>query len=343
MKAIQMPTCAVQLTSEVASHFDIIEIDPKHEPAAACQMLGPSGWEHAKSFGGIVASMGRPVPLAMTNAPNQQRMPGIVIRHVRLPAEIALEDYARLLFEDEGWQVESMRWLELPVGRRLDVVCRQGSGYLTLLRRVLMFADHGRVLLHESYGLERDWQRWSDSLWCSAATFGLTQPTEDESFEVYTAHARDGLCWELPSSWQVACPMKEFAIEARLIVDKGRVGGYLWARAEVVERLLSEDVLLMGCDRRLRASAMMPAIRKPRVADVEGGELPQGWVGRFESQVSKGPGVVDVTYGFIQRDGLVLSLMAMSETRDVDLMGWLRTRRAFELAAVSLECELQAV
>lgn len=331
MVALELPMDSPRARTAFDSHA-LIETYPKHDPTSAHRLLVPKGWLQTTRIGGVRFEPGRPYPTGFFTAPANPGEIVIAITQARIPVEIGIEDYLRAQAAFEGWQIFEAKWVDYPSGRRLDMGFSKMSKKVQHVRRTTAFADHGRIIRHDAFCPVSRWRELADDLWLSGASFELVAPAGNPRFERWERHRHRELVVEIPESWGVEPKHGDAAaLDARLMV-RGRLCGYVRVKMERVDDAPAVEHLLEVSDRELRKGDMTPARRKPAVLITPGAEL-EGWLGTFCSEARvPGGALVHVWYGYKFCKGTLCSMMAVSEPLEKDRLGYLRTKRAFDIA-----------
>ncbi len=312
-----------------------VRLIPLRDISAGYRSLVPAGWGAVTRLDGVRFEPGRPEPMGFFVQSDRDGAAAIVISQARPPVELRLEDYVRGQCAHEGWRVRSEHWFPALGGEmRLEVGAERGRGVLGARRRVIAFVDNGRVLLHSATAPRSAWAGLDPLLWSSAESFELLCPTRVARLEAWEVQSVGGLHVELPRSWTakfVSATPELSAIDANLNVGP-RLHGYVRVKGRRTFRPRPVEGLLDVVDQELREVGIVPARRKPAEAQVAGAEVPAGWLGTFASEVRMFDGPADAHYGFKFVDGLEVSVVGLSPTVEDDRAGWLRTRRAFEIA-----------
>ncbi len=313
-----------------------VRLIPKRDLSAGYRMMVPRGWGTATRIGGVQFEQGRAEPIGFFVESDRDGAGAIVVSTTRLPVELGLEDFVRGQCAHEGWQVQDMHWFPAAGAMRLEALAQKGRGVASSRRRIVVFADNGRVVMHSATAPVSSWARLDPLLWGSADSFELLVPSGRTQFEAWEEHSAGGLRVKLPVSWRArfaASAPELSALDANLNHgEAGQLHGYVRVKGRQLRRSRPVEELLDIVDYEIRKKGIVPALRKPPRALVSGAEVPEGWLGTFFSDVQIFGGLGEALYGFKFVDGVELSVVSLSPSLKHDRMGCLRTRRAFEIA-----------
>lgn len=330
------PLASPQSLDDIAATHDLALGGRVDDPSTQHALLVPKGWRSVATFGRVTVGLGIFAPVGGYFLHPSPSSPALAVCMARFAVEFGLEDVLRHRAAAQREELVRLCSSPGPFGERLQALSVTRGG-VPSWRVTTAVVDNGRLVLVDAMARVDWWPHVHAALWPCGTSLRLRADTGTERLGP-TRHVAVGVRRvELPAEWSTIGSGAPGQACARLIAD-GRalawigvreVGADAFASAPVVDGhvarvrgLLQRERVAVGCIEAL------PAVQQ-RGRDVDGGSAGLVLAGTL------GRRALEIRTALIVAGDAVLELVVIGPALRDDLRGWLRAKRAFELAVQS--------
>lgn len=329
--------CCERVAAQAATTHMLARVHPAADRRAAFELLVPRGWTRMAE-GAPAAFAGADEVLGHAWLGGYEGPGGstIELSTSTLAWELAPLDWLAARLVRCGWTVTAARMLEVPDGRRAELVGRRVDDATLVLGRWLAFVDAGRLLVVHTRAREQQLVRDALALELAADGFRLLAPTGIDRFEALAVHgiAPTPLAFLLPASWAVTDGSEPGTADAELVVaDRRRA----WLHLRVTRAAADRESL------SLRSHAMRVELRQrgfvPSRVEAEilvdrarMWRACEGAIGRALVAHSRTGVAHDVRIWHRDASGHAVDAMVVAKGPMGPGVDWMRAMRALEIA-----------
>ena len=311
-------------------------------------LMLPKLWVQAK--GAKDSLFPAPVFTTFTDADKQQ--PALVALAISdAPFEVPIDVWTRLTLENEGWTIARGAWHSGPYGLFYESTATRLVGMQQVVRRMSARLHKATIITASTACPRERWDALKNDLWLAHLSLELVGISADGASETRkrTAAARGSAKtprFEIayPASWTgEAAASKDpeaSGVHLRLLDAHETLLGYLVVRARRHSGEKPALQALIDSTKRMSEGAGAQWTSAPRALTPEDdprAEAVPGWLGGFLASGKLGNAECDVRFGFVQKQDVTFTLLALSPPRRDDLQVALRTQRTFEIARAELQ------
>ncbi len=345
MPELEIPQTAPNLLPRLEETHVRVEVEPTALPHLGFDVAVPRGWSVSSSFGPVPSGLFESKGLGFFACDAGDGAPVIGVTATAIPYEVPIDLWARMVFEHEGYEIQAASWFPGAAGLFFDITGVRTEGELRYVRRSGVRNRGHEVVCVNCMCVEGHWNAAKEVFWIALSSFELKQ-AGGTRMEAWARGAGGYPAFEFafPGTWlgePVAdTPQGISAVDVRLPGEDDQLMAYFQVRAELLTQGQSVSLVSLEQSMQTRLASSGFQISEPASplteADDARAAAVKGWLGGYVGSGTLLEGEVSTRRGYIQREGVIYSLLLISPLRAVNPLVWLRAQRTFEIGRATL-------
>jgi len=345
---LDIPFEAFETLAQLDQTHTIVETIPDGDESRAYALAIPSAWAYAKKFGPVTDALLVPRGIGYFSSGVEADDPVVSVTATRVPFEVPIDHWTRASFIGEGWTVVRGVWFPGPHGSMFDLVGTRIVGDIELVRRTTVRNDGITLFSVSTVCSRKVWNTYKKILWVSHLTFRLTRGQNERRMEPWlgAVAATPSFRIAYPQSWESElAPSHQGEISGvhlRLLdAQQQTLMAYVLVRAKRLDAIPQRSLraLIKATTVLLERSEIRPVGQLLPPSDTEDPRAVaiEGWLGGVIGDGTLGTAEITLRLGFLERKGLLFTLVLCGPKREQDPLTAFRATRAFEIARLTIE------
>lgn len=347
---IDIPQDAPFVQATLEHSHALMRVTPNDDPQYAYELAIPKTWAHATSFGPVRSGPFAERGIGVFAGGGDAGSPVIAVTVTQVPFEIPIDAWTRAKLVHDGWEIVSAFWFPGAAGLYFDITGTRVVDDKPEVQRTTVRVRGNDLFSVNCMCAVEHWNAVKDIFWIAHSSFEPASPgaeTMEPWFE-FAANKPPRFVVAHPGSWvSEPAPLAPEGVSARdvrlLDANAEELLGYVQVKAERGEpstppRSLEErkadafvHLARSGITPDEATLSELTAASDPRASAVA------GWVGGYAFAGKFAERDVALRLGFVERDGVSITFMAMSPPLDQSLLIAMRTLRVFEIVRATFE------
>lgn len=345
----QIPTTPPERIETSDATHNALRIFPEGGESRGYHFVAPKTWHPAAMKQKVESTLGEvQVIFVLTESANVVT-PKLLVEWLPVPVELAIDVWAQLYLESQGWIVVEQAWRQNSDAQYFfDIVARRRQGLNEAeLSRTFVRYDQNRVMILRGQAQVSDWDRYKETIWLAGSTFSPIDDSWQPQAEAWSIsqNSQLGYSFAYPQSWsevKLDVPVNHVGATDITMVDPDSQASLAYIR--VIGEQDSELVKASLEHRVEHAKDMMAAAgfvtpREPEIMlPIDDGRrfLAPGWLGTYRMSGTIDEEEYEVRISISVHQEIAFTCFMVAPPLNDNPVIYLAARRVLEIARETL-------